>query len=112
MGHVDLPAAINPRQMLFDLQKQRCELDLGYFIREAWHVVEPGTDYVENWHIEMICQHLMAISREEELDEGVYNRLLINVPPGAMKSLLVSVFWVAWTWGPFNKPHIRFLCAS
>jgi hypothetical protein len=28
------------------------------------------------------------------------NRLLINVPPGFMKSLLVDVFWPAWERGP------------
>jgi hypothetical protein len=31
-------------------------------------------------------------------------RLLINVPPGTMKSLLAGVFWPAWEWGPKNRP--------
>ena len=45
-------------------------------------------------------------------DEQAYNRLLINVPPGAMKSLLVSVLWPAWEWGPRNMPYLRYVCAS
>ena len=27
-------------------------------------------------------------------------------------SLLVTVFWPAWEWGPRNMPHMRYLCAS
>ena len=56
-------------------------------MREAWHVLEPNTNYVHNWHIDAICEHLEAVS------DGRINRLLITVPPGSMKSLLVSVFW-------------------
>jgi hypothetical protein len=40
------------------------------------------------------------------------NRLLINVPPGFMKSLLVQVFWPAWEWGPCNMPHMRYVAFS
>jgi hypothetical protein len=29
-----------------------------------------------------------------------------------MKSLLVSVFWPAWEWGPMRLPHHRFLSFS
>jgi hypothetical protein len=34
--------------------------------------------------------------------EGRINRLLINVPPGSSKSLIVSVMWPAWEWGPMR----------
>jgi hypothetical protein len=40
------------------------------------------------------------------------NRLLINVPPGFMKSLLVDVFWPAWEWGQCNMPHTRYIAFS
>ena len=48
----------------------------------------------------------------EAVDDNDINRLLINIPPGHMKSLLVSVLWPAWLWGPRNQPNLRFLCAS
>ena len=48
----------------------------------------------------------------EAVESGDINRLLINVPPGMMKSLATSVFWPAWLWGPRGKPYLRFLCAS
>jgi hypothetical protein len=55
------------------------------FVRLAWKILEPNTTFVENWHIHAICEHLEAVT------EGRITRLLITVPPGSMKSLLVSV---------------------
>jgi predicted phage terminase large subunit-like protein len=104
---------IDARQTLIDISRDECEASLAEFIRQAWHIVEPGADYVHNWHVDMICEHLEAITYGVEFDDGTkYNRLLINVPPGMMKSLLTNVFWPAWEWGPRNMPHMRYLCAS
>lgn len=79
---------------------------LAGFIREAWSVVEPGTPLVWGWHIDAICAHLEAVTY------GKITRLLINVPPGTMKSLIVSVFWPAWEWGPAGLPHLRYYTTS
>lgn len=62
--------------------------------------------------IEHICAHLEAITDGTFLAKGLDNRLLINVPPGFMKSLLTSVFWPAWEWGPAGQPHLRYLTTS
>ena len=86
--------------------KEAAEEDLSEFIKQAWHVIEPGQPYVHGWHIDAMAMHLEAV------DDGDINRLLINIPPGAMKSLITGVFWPAWLWGPRNKPFLRFLCAS
>jgi predicted phage terminase large subunit-like protein len=94
-------------------EQQVCERSLAAFIRKAWHVVEPGQKYQHNWHVDFICEHLEAITDGITLEDGSpYNRLLINVPPGSMKSLLVNVFWPAWEWGPRNMPHLRYVCAA
>lgn len=85
--------------------RERCRTLAG-FIREAWHVLEPNNAYVHGWHIDAICEHLEAITR------GEINRLLINVPPGMMKSLLISVLWPAWEWGPAGRPSLRYLTTS
>ena len=85
--------------------RARCRTLAG-FVREAWHVLEPNTTYVHNWHIDAICEHLEAVT------DGRINRLLITVPPGSMKSLLVSVFWQAWEWGPAGKPFLRYLSTA
>jgi predicted phage terminase large subunit-like protein len=77
---------------------------LREFIKQAWHVLEPNNVFVSNWHIDAICDHLEACSR------GEITKLIINVPPGHMKSLLTCVFWCAWEW--INKPHLKWLYAS
>jgi predicted phage terminase large subunit-like protein len=92
--------------------RERCA-SLAGFVREAWHVLEPndpktgsGTAYVHNWHIDAICQHLEAVT------DGRINRLLINVPPGSSKSLIVSVMWPAWEWGPAGLRSLRYLTTA
>ncbi len=79
-------------------------ITLHDFVRQAWHVVEPRTPFIDNWHIAAICEHLEAVSL------GVIRRLLMNIPPGHMKSLLTSVFWPAWMWT--WRPEWRCLTGS
>ena len=88
------------------IEAEACKRSLATFVKRAWHVLEPGQPYIHGWHVDAICEHLQAIS------EGQLNRLLINIPPGTMKSTLVSVFWPAFEWGPLNKPHTRVIGAS
>ena len=85
--------------------RARCQTLAG-FVREAWSILEPSVPYVHNWHIDAICAHLEAVT------DGRINRLLINVPPGTMKSLLVSVFWPLWEWGPRGLRSMRYLTTS
>jgi predicted phage terminase large subunit-like protein len=85
--------------------RENCKT-LSGFIREAWHVVEPNSTYIHGWHLDAIAGHLEAIT------DGRINRLLINVPPGTMKSLLTSVLWPAWEWGPKGRPSLRYLTSS
>lgn len=99
--------------MLMRIGMARAEESLAEFIKQAWHVIEPAEPYVHGWHIDFICEHLEAITRGDELDDGTpYNRLLVNVPPGTMKSLIVNVFWPSWEWGPCDMPYLRYVCAA
>jgi predicted phage terminase large subunit-like protein len=88
------------------IEREYCARSLANFVREAWHVLEPGQPYIHGWHVDAICEHLEAIT------DGELTRLLINIPPGTMKSTLTSVFWPAWEWGPKGLPHIRMIGAS
>ena len=81
-------------------------VSLSAYIRGAWHVLEHGRPYLHGWHIDAISDHLGAVT------DGQLNRLIINVPPGTMKSLTVGVFWPTWEWGPLNKPWLRPLATS
>lgn len=86
--------------------REKCKSFAG-FVREAWHVLEPETRYSHNWHIDAICEHLEAITFGR-----MKPRIIINVPPGSMKSLLITVMWQAWMWGPCGMPAKRFVSTS
>lgn len=94
----------------FNERRQQQQLPHGEgllnFIRYYWSVIEPARQLVEGWPIEAMCEHLDAVTR------GVITKLLINVPPGFMKSLLVDVFWPAWEWGPLGMPHLKYVAFS
>jgi predicted phage terminase large subunit-like protein len=107
-----LPSAIDPEALLMALDKAACEQSLHEFVKRAWKQVEPVTEFIDNWSIEFLCLHLEAISAGERVDGIEYNRVLMNIPPGGLKSLLLNVFWPSWEWGPKNTPHHRYLCAS
>jgi len=110
---IELPDEIHIENQLIEMDQNDCAESLAEFVRLAWHVVEPGQPYVHGWHIDFICAHLEAITDDVRFDDGrYYNRLLTNVPPGTMKSLLTNVFWPAWEWGPRNMPHLRYVCTS
>src|SRR5215471_14551824 len=79
---------------------------LVQFVRYFWSVLEPETKLVEGWLLDDIAMHLEAITL------GKITRLLINVPPGSMKSLMVNVFWPAWEWGAMNMPSLRYVSFS
>lgn len=88
-------------------QAARDDLALAHladFVRWAWPIVEPGRDLCWNWHIEVICEAL------ERVSAGELRELVICVPPGTMKSLIVAVFWPAWRW--LHAPEERILCIT
>ena len=97
---------------LREIRSAKSRRYLAEFVRHGWHVVEPETPLLWNWHIDAICEHLEALTRQQlwkpGRDEPIgprLQRLVINIPPGHMKSLLVGVFWPAWEW--IDHPGIK-----
>lgn len=74
------------------------------FTQQAWPILEPDVPFLPNWHLNLIAEHLEAISAGELV------KLIVNVPPGTMKSLLCSVIWPVWDW--IENPGRRFGTAS
>ena len=64
----------------------------------------PGTPYLHNWHIDAIIHQLMRVKA------GEVSRLLINQPPRSLKSICVSVAYVAWLLG--HDPTRRIIVVS
>lgn len=94
------------QEQIIAIERAYCEISLANFIKRAWHVLEPNTQLKWGWALDAICEHLEAITK------GHIRNLLINVPPGMMKSLITSVFWPAWEWGAAKKPYLRVLGTS
>ena len=101
-------AALSPAIMLDAVRRERerraASASMYEFVKQAWHVVEPGVPFIESWHIQVICEHLEAIS------SGDMRKLLINIPPRHSKSTIVSVMFPMWEW--LVRPQEKFLCAS
>jgi predicted phage terminase large subunit-like protein len=86
-----------------EAERELCRESLAEFARRAWHVLEPAAALKWGWALDAICMHLEAVT------DGRIKRLLMNVPPGCMKSLLTGVIWPAWEWGPRGMPEMRFV---
>lgn len=86
-------------------EEKRAQTDsLKDFVIGAWSILEPGTPLIWNWHLDVLCAYLEAVYEKR------ITFLIINIPPGTMKSLIVSVFYPAWVWT--RTPEHRFLCGS
>lgn len=93
MSSVELLDVANSRELaLFDAIRENRVLPLKRFTTDAWDLLEPGRTFIDNWHIDAICEHLTAAALLE------INNLIINIPPRHMKSLLISVLWQPWVW--------------
>lgn len=78
--------------------------DFCSFIHKTFTTINPSMEYYPNWHIELIAEKL------EEVRKGNIKRLIINMPPRALKSICVSVAWPAWLLG--QDPSSRIMLAS
>ena len=84
-------------------------LSLAEFVGAAWSIVE-STPLVWNWHMDAICDHVQAQLERGNEGKPKVQKLLINVPPGTSKSLILNVFTPAWMW--LWSPSWRVICAS
>jgi predicted phage terminase large subunit-like protein len=81
-----------------------CRIDYATFLARVMETLEPGTFYEHNWHIALIAHRLSLVSA------GSTKRLMINLPPRSMKTILVSVAFGAWVLG--HDPSRRIMCVA
>jgi hypothetical protein len=60
--------------------------DLGWFAERCFAQLNPQAAFLPNWHIAVIAAKLAAVR------EGKIRRLIINLPPRHLKSLIASPF--------------------
>lgn len=78
--------------------------DFPSFIGKVFSTINPGAKYHSNWHIDLIADYLEAAR------SGKIKRLIINMPPRALKSVCISVAWPAWLLA--QTPEARIMAAS
>ncbi len=78
--------------------------DLMSFIERSFGELNPQTVFIASPHIEVMASRLEACRR------GTTKRLIVNLPPRSLKSLTVSVAFVAWLLG--HHPALQIIAAS
>lgn len=82
---------IDPRGEREAVEAELCKRSFARFVRRAWRECDPAP-LVWGWHLDALCEHLQAVA------EGYVDKLIVNIPPGHAKSMIVSVLWPAWRW--------------
>ena len=65
-------------------------LDFQIFAERVFAHLNPGIPYLDNFHISKMTTKLEAAR------QGKIKRLIMNVPPRSLKSLIASVAFTAW----------------
>ena len=78
--------------------------DFGTFAGRCFVDLNPQTDLAINWHLEVIAAKLTAVRN------GEIKRLIINLPPRHLKSLMASIAFPAWCLG--HDPSAQILDVS
>lgn len=108
VGLIDQEIARRQQQGTATAQVQATapRMSMRSYVPFAWPIVEGRRLFLPNWHLDAVSDHLEAVFG------GQIGKLVINMPPGMAKSLMVSVFGPSWQWGPGGRPDSRFLCLS
>src|SRR5437868_5374098 len=78
--------------------------DFVSFAVRCFQDLNPQAELAMNWHIEVIAAKLTAVR------EGKIRRLIINLPPRHLKSLMASIAFPAWCLG--HDPSAQILSVS
>jgi hypothetical protein len=85
-------------------ENAQLRLDFAAFAQRCFRELNPLTALAMNWHVEIMAAKLSAVF------QGKIGRLIVNVPPRYLKSLLGSVAFPAWCLG--RQPGSQILCVS
>lgn len=78
--------------------------DFKAFVRKTFAEVSGASEYCDNWHIDFVC------SQVRNMMNGEYNRLVLNIPPRSMKSIIMSIALPAFILG--HDPDANIVCVS
>jgi hypothetical protein len=78
--------------------------DFWTFVELAFPILHPGKKLVHAPYLDVL------VALMESCAAGRTSRVIVNLPPGYMKSMLISIMYVAWRLGV--DPTLKFVCIS
>ncbi|MFG1301945.1 phage terminase large subunit [Xanthobacter sp. V3C-3] len=95
-----LGTAAEQRRLADAIQRR----DFMSFVQRCFMTLTPGVTFMDNWHLHAIAHHLDLVR------QGQIRRLIINLPPRSLKSIMTSVAFPAFVMG--HDPARRIICVS
>jgi hypothetical protein len=78
--------------------------DFLAFVGKCFQTLVPSQPFMMGWHLDLLAEYLEAVRL------GQVTRLIINMPPRSLKSVMVSVAFPAWLLG--HNPSAKIMAAS
>jgi predicted phage terminase large subunit-like protein len=95
---------VNEARLVRASYRTLLQRDFVSFAARAFYELNGGAEFAYNWHLEVVAARLAAVRA------GRIRRLVINLPPRHLKSLLASVAFPAWCLG--RDPGLKLICVS
>ena len=80
--------------------------DLYSFVAHSFRFLEPGNLFIRAAYLELLCAALMQVGAR------AVRRLVINMPPRHLKSIVTSVVFPAWVLMRDPKTKVAVICHS
>jgi predicted phage terminase large subunit-like protein len=78
--------------------------NIAAFSQRCFFQLHPGKELQSNWHIDALTYHMQLVHT------GKIRRLIVNLPPRSLKSIICSVAFPAYVLG--HDPRKRLICVS
>jgi predicted phage terminase large subunit-like protein len=103
-------AQVDTATLGIDIERELYKKSFYQFYKAAYKVLEPNSDFKDNWHIKYLCEVLQAEAERIAAGKPKQGDIIINIPFRASKSLICSIIFPCWCWISF--PWMRFITAS
>ena len=87
----------------FDVFYSLLRIDFKSFVIKVFNEISGGGGYIDGEYIDLICDYIVNVIN------GSQKRLIINIPPRYMKSIICSVALPAFILG--HNPRAHIICA-
>lgn len=96
---------VDREQLRLAVDAEQLRRNLHLYLQSCWEeVINPTIDFLDNWHIDILCEYLQAVANDE------IRRLIINIMPRSGKTIITGACFPTWVWA--THPETQFIFAS